>query len=44
MPGDAQSPNILLDQHMMAKIADTGLARVLFSGTHLPSHTNLGGT
>ena len=30
-----QSPNILLDKDWNAKIADTGLARTLFSKTHL---------
>lgn len=38
-----QSPNILLDKHYNAKIADTGLARTLFSKTHL-SKTAPGGT
>lgn len=38
-----QSPNILLDKDWNAKISDTGLARTLFTDTHL-SNTSPGGT
>ena len=38
-----QSPNILLTADYTAKIADTGLARTLFSRTHFSSATP-GGT
>ena len=38
-----QSPNILLDEDWNAKISDTGLARTLFSKSHL-SQTAPGGT
>ena len=41
----AQSPNILLSNSWVAKVADTGLSRTLFTKSHLTNQSaTLGGT